>query len=415
MRRIAVTLRLLTLAAAFGGFSTFADSVAGEPATPAAVTPALVAAAPQAPAKTAVAERTAVRTEVGTTPVRNLVVTQGLNPIEVQGVGIVVGLSGTGDKSVPARQMLAAYLQTIGHNFQPADLPAGNMAMVSISAELPEIPLPGKKINVSVHSINDAKSLAGGHLLQSPLKGVSADPKSSQTIYAWAKGALETAQGQVNATTAVITAGGNVSVEVERNFIENDAFTLQIKNDDPELATAVAENVNQWMSFKRGMSLDIARVTGPNTIRIEIPSGEDRKKPSDFYAEVMSLSVPYEPPATIVINPKTGAIVISKGVSVAPTTIIYKGTPVVIKPMESLNESEQKAEEASRTIMEKNENGEQVPKDAHAVMRLGGTNVTLGRLVKDLSQTFPPQDVAEIIKMLANPQVGAIRARVIFE
>jgi flagellar P-ring protein FlgI len=257
------------------------------------------------------------------------------------GYGLVVGLQGSGDslRSSPfTEQSMRAMLQNLGISTQGGQSNAKNTAAVMVTANLPPFASPGSRIDVTVSSLGDATSLRGGTLIMTSLSGADG------LIYAVAQGAVIvsgfTAQGDAATLTEGITTAGRVpngaiiERELPSSFKDSVNLVLQLRNPDFSTAVRVADTVNAFASRRYGGP--IAEPRDNQEVIVQKPKIADLTR---LMAEIENLVVETDSPARVVINERTGTIVIGADVRVARVAVSYgtltvqvTETPQVIQP-----------------------------------------------------------------------------------
>lgn len=250
---------------------------------------------------------------------------EGIRDNQLVGYGIVVGLNGTGDSqqtTFPA-QTLAATLLRMGVSVPATSIRVQNLAAVFVEATLPPFAQPGTKIDVTVSSAGDARSLEGGLLLMTPLYG--ADGK----IYAQAQGPLVVGGYSVSTNgnvkqvnqpnTARVPFGGMVERGVPLNIEGQTHFSLLLNDADFRSAEAMAQAINHQLGREAAHALDSRRV------ELAVKPGEDVP---ELLAEVESIEVPVFPRAKVVVNERTGTVVIGGTVVLQPVSILHGGLEV---------------------------------------------------------------------------------------
>jgi flagellar P-ring protein precursor FlgI len=263
---------------------------------------------------------------------------QGQRENTLMTIGLVVGLNGTGDggKFLPAIKPLASFLNHFGDPvLDAAELKdVKNVALVSVEAIIGENGArEGQQIDITISAIGSAKSLKGGRLLLTPLLGPN---KADQTIYALARGPVVI--DPTNPTTGTIKNGATMETDVFNRFIQNNAFTLVIRDTHAgwSMASTLAMTINEAVSVQHTQQ-QIARVIDPKNVQVIIPFSEQRD-PANFIAWIQSLPLLMpEKPAQVAINARTGTIVADGNVTISPVTISYKGmtisTETLVKKM----------------------------------------------------------------------------------
>jgi len=271
--------------------------------------------------------------------IKEVAAVQGVRSNQLVGYGLVVGLDGTGDQTTQTpftTQSLQAMLQQLG-----VTVPAGttmqlrNVAAVLVTAQLPPFAQPGQSIDVNVSSVGNAKSLRGGTLIATPLKGADGQ------IYALAQGNLivggagASANGskvQINHLSAGrIPDGASVERSVPTPLQDGPTLQLGLAASDYATARAVAGAIN------KAKGNGIASALDGRTVRVKVPEGDDRV---GFLADIENLSLELEKPAArIVLNARTGSVVINESVTLGPCavshgalTVTITTTPVISQP-----------------------------------------------------------------------------------
>ena len=259
--------------------------------------------------------------------IKDIATVEGVRDNQLVGYGIVVGLHGTGDSQQTgfSTQTLAALLLRMGVSVPASGIRVQNLAAVFVSATLPPFARPGAKIDVTASSAGDANSLEGGVLLMTPLYG--ADGK----IYAQAQGPLLVGGYSVSVngntkqfnhpTTARVPLGAMVERAVAMPLTGVDTLSLLLDNDDFKSAEAVAAGVD------KELGRSVAHVVDSRTVEIHVAQGEDVPA---LLARVEAIEVPFYPRAKVVVNERTGTVVIGGSVVLQPVSILHGGLAVNI-------------------------------------------------------------------------------------
>ncbi len=274
--------------------------------------------------------------------IKEVAAIQGVRTNQLTGFGLVVGLDGTGDQTTQmpyTSQGLNNYLQQLGITLPAAgasQLQLKNVAAVLVTAQLPAFARPGQAMDVVVSSLGNAKSLKGGTLISTPLRGVDGE------VYALAQGNLvvggagASAGGskvQINHLSAGrIPGGGQVERSVPTPLLEGDTISLGLAASDFQSAQRVAQAINR--RFGQGF----ARAMDGRTVEVRAPVDPDARV--SFIAEMEELPLEASVPAAkVVINARTGSIVLNQAVSLGPCAIAHgnlsitiSSTPVVSQP-----------------------------------------------------------------------------------
>lgn len=328
---------------------------------------------------------------------------EGMRENQLIGYGMVVGLSGSGDKGNQTLLTISNMLQRMGLTIKKADIKAKNAAAVMVTAALPPFPKPGVRIDALVSTIGDAKSLQGGTLLLTPLKGP--DGK----VYALAQGAVAVGGfiGGGGGTSAVknhTTAGkvpNGVTVETEPRFALGSGNEIRLFLHRPDFTTAaeVARKVNEALNEDTASTLD------PSTIKVRIPDNYQGRL-IQLIALVESLDVAVDTPARVVVNERTGTVTIGEHVRIAPVAIAHGNLTIEIKTTFGVSQPESFAPVGAQTVVVP-ETTVGAKEQGASLLQVSGT--TLGEIVRALNALgVTPRDLASILQSLK--AAGALRA-----
>jgi flagellar P-ring protein precursor FlgI len=269
--------------------------------------------------------------------VKDLASIEGVRQNQLVGYGIVVGLNGTGDtlNNIPfTKQSLQAMLERLGINTRGATMRTQNLAAVMVTANLPPFATQGTHIDVTVSSLGDAKSLQGGTLVATSLLGADGE------IYALAQGSVAiagfAAEGEAAKITRGVPTNGRISngalIEREMAFKLNEARSLRLSLRNPDFTTAkrIASAINDFMGA------DTAEPTDPATITLQIPA-KYRGNMIRLITEVEQLKVEPDQTARVVVDERSGIIVMGRDVRVSTVAIAQGNLTVTIteQPMVS--------------------------------------------------------------------------------
>lgn len=264
--------------------------------------------------------------------IKDLATVQGVRSNQLVGYGLVVGLDGTGDQTTQApftTQSLINMLERLGVTIPPGtNLQLKNVAAVTVHADLPPFAKPGQTIDVTVSSIANAKSLRGGSLLIAPLKGLDGQ------IYAVAQGNLAVGglgiSGQDGSRVSInvpsvgrIPNGATVERALPTVLGDADVLTLNLHTPDFTTSTRLAETINQFIGEGTAQAID------PMSVQVLAPQTQAQR--IAFVSALENLEfTPGEAPARVIINSRTGTVVISSRVQVLPAAVSHGSLVVSI-------------------------------------------------------------------------------------
>ena len=275
--------------------------------------------------------------ESSVTRIKDIAKVQGVRSNQLMGYGLVVGLPGTGD-SDDTRQMIqstVSLLRNYGITVNAADLDSDNVAAVMVTATLPPFVREGDTIDVAVGSMGDADSIQGGILLQTPLRAANGE------VYAVAQGSVSTGgfvagrgnnRAQKNFPTAGnIPNGAIVERTLEDDLGRNGQISLSLANSDFTTASRITNSINSAYG-------NVAHAANPGRVDINIP-GYYRANVVEFVASIEELPIIPDTIAKVVVNERTGTIVMGGNVSVDECAITQGGLSIRINRTESGGQS----------------------------------------------------------------------------
>lgn len=264
------------------------------------------------------ADGTAAKVAV-TVRVKDITRVYGVRDNQLMGYGLVVGLRGTGDsRSTPfTGRTLSNMLDKFNITVDPLEIRSKNVAAVMVTGVLPAFASPGDAVDVTVSSLGDARSLAGGTLLLTELAG--ADGR----IYAVAQGPVQSG-ADARATVGRVPAGATVERHVAMDLLTPDgSLVLSLLNPDYTTAARIARAVCE--RFEEGAAVAV----DGGTVRVAVPEWL-QETPTPFIAEVGELEVSPDAPAKVVLNARTGVVVIGGSVRISPAAVSYNGFSVSV-------------------------------------------------------------------------------------
>lgn len=347
-------------------------------------------------------------TATGETRIRDVVDVEGVRQNDLVGYGIVVGLNGTGDSvrnSPYTEDSLSHILERLGINVQGEDIKPRNVAAVLVTATLPEFARNGSTIDVSVASIGDADSLEGGTLILTPLKG------ADNRVYAVAQGSIIVSgldvQGEAaratrgTPTTGAIPSGGRVEREIDFAFNDRDHVALALRNPDFTTAARIEDTIN------RAVGRPVAAMRDSGTV--DIFFSEMSGSPSRILAQIENLPVSVATQARIVIDEKSGTIVLGEDVTISKVAIAQGNISITIRENPVVSQPNPFA--AGETIVLPRTDI-QVREDGTRNIALLQPNATLSELISGLNALgVSPQEMIDIIRAMS--AAGAIHAELV--
>jgi flagellar P-ring protein precursor FlgI len=342
--------------------------------------------------------------------VKDLASVSGVRANQLVGYGLIVGLDGTGDQTSQApftvqsiKNMLAKFGVTVPPQSNPQ---LKNVAAVTVHAELPPFAKPGQTIDVSVSSIGNAGSLRGGTLLLAPLRGADGE------VYAMAQGSLIVSgfgvSGRDGSRIAVnvpsggrIPGGATVEREVRSNFAMGQTVTLNLNSPDFTTATRLAEGINRMLGAGTAAAID--------AVSVQVLAPSDPSQRIAYVSTLEQLEIqPGEAPARVIINSRTGTVVIGSNVRVLPAAVSHGSLSVTIT--ERTDVSQPNAFAAGQTVeVPRSEIEIDQPKARMFKFEAG---VNLDAIVDAVNRVgAAPGDLVAILEALK--QAGALRAELI--
>jgi flagellar P-ring protein precursor FlgI len=340
------------------------------------------------------------------TRLKDLVEIEGVRDNQLIGYGLVVGLKGTGDKqqTIFSTQSLTNLLSRMGITVSPTAIQVKNTAAVLVTADLPAFSQPGTRIDVSVSSIGDASNLQGGVLVLTPLKGADAQ------VYAVGQGSVVTGgfvagRGGNSQIVAHPTSGripnGAIIEKAAPSVTPGARIHLQLRQADFTTAARIAAAIN--LKFG-GVESKVAEAENSGVVSVTSPAAY-KTRPVEFIADLESVVVEADRPAKIVINERTGTIVMGNDVRISPVSILHGTLTVEIETTvavsQPLPQSQGKTEVVPETKVKAKEE-----KARDIVLQKGASVEELVRALVGIGST--PRDIIAILQNLR--AAGAIEA-----
>ncbi|MCQ9615990.1 flagellar basal body P-ring protein FlgI [Paenalcaligenes niemegkensis] len=339
--------------------------------------------------------------------IKDLASIQGVRDNQLIGYGLVVGLDGSGDQIRQApftQQSLTNMLSQLGVTIpQGSNMQLRNVAAVMVTARLPAFSRPGQGLDVVVSSMGNAKSLRGGTLLMTPMKGANGQ------VYAMAQGNLlvggagAEAGGssvQVNQLNGgIIPSGAIVERGVPTTYIQDGFITLELNSSDFGTAQNVVSALNQHLGSQTATAID-ARV-----IQVRAPLNPDAQ--AEFLSRIENLQVSLPPArARVVINARTGSVVMNRTVTIDEAAIAYGNLSVIISRQPEVVQPDTPFGGGQTVITDRTDI--ELRSDTGALQRVS-TSANLADVVSALNALgATPQDLLSILQNLKS--AGALRA-----
>jgi flagellar P-ring protein precursor FlgI len=336
---------------------------------------------------------------------KDLLSIEGVRDNQLIGYGIVVGLAGTGDKQLTifSTQSLTNMLKRLGVTVDPAQMQVRNMASVMVTATLPPFAQPGTKIDITASAIGDAKTLQGGVLLMTPLKAADGQ------VYAVAQGPIITggfsagrggSSQTVNHPTVGRTPDGGIVERAPPSVAPSAHLKLQLRQADFTTATRVVAILNQHFAAI------VAHAESPGLVAVDVPEPYSTRR-VEFVSELENLSIEADKPAKVVINERTGTIVIGKDVRISPVSIMQGTLTVEIQTKFEVSQPPPLSSGQTVTIPQVEISAKE-EKAKNIVLQKGATVEDLVRALQAIGST--PRDIIAILQNLRS--AGALDAAI---
>lgn len=407
MRRTVCGLLISMLAIPLFGQNGTATNPGGNPYLPAAAAPTnATAPAPAQPqGAQAAASAPNSNSNLVQVPIRDITSIEGIRDNLLVGYGLVVGLSGTGDRqqTLFTTQTLANVLQKMGVSVAPQQMLVNNVAAVFVTATLPPFARPGMRIAVTVSSTGDARSLAGGTLLLTPLKGPDgltyAEAQGPLTVGGFNAGTRGNSVSVNQTNVGIIPSGGIVERDTAVDLGRFTKLSFLLRDPDFSTAHSVADAINQ------SVGSPVARAIDSRRIDVTPPSNGDVP---DFLASIENLTVTVNPPARVVIDERTGTVVVGNNVKLGPISIVHGDLAVEISTKFAVSQPEPFSGNNAQTVVvpQTTVNTQESPA-AHLALPAGSSVEQLVEGLQQLGAT--PRDIVGILQAIK--AAGALQAQ----
>lgn len=341
--------------------------------------------------------------------IKDLATVAGTDREPLLGYGLVVGLTGTGDGQSSAFTVnsLTSLLERLDVTVDPAMVKLKNVAAVLITAQADPSAAPGSRIDATVSSLGDCSSLEGGMLIMSPLKGADG------LVYAVAQGPVSiggfNVSGGANnsvrknhATVGLISGGAKLERRLPGAFVEAGAMSWLLHNPDFATCQRVADAINGVFGAGAARALDAQRV------EVMVPESF-LERPVDFIARMGELPAESDQAARVVINERTGTIIVGQGVQLREAAVAHGNLKVVIRTTYDVSQPNS-FNESGETVVTPNVTADVQEKEA-AVLHVPATG-TVQDVVGVLNEAgASPRDIIAILQALR--QAGALQAELV--
>jgi flagellar P-ring protein precursor FlgI len=334
--------------------------------------------------------------------IKDLVDVEGVRSNQLSGYGVVVGLEGTGDgqQAVFTIQSVLSMLKRRGVTItvDPTQIRLKNAAAVVVTATLPPFAHSGNRIDIQVASIGDAKSLRGGTLTMTPLVG------GDQQVYAVAQGQVSIGGGftasapgastiKAHPTTGIITDGAIVEREVAVDLASNGLLRLSLRQPDLTTASRVALAINDYARERASAS-----AIDPATIDVHL-AGDDRDGAISLLTAIETLNVTPDRAARVILNERTGTIIMGEDVHIAPVAIAHGSLQIEVKTEFDVSQPLPFSSTGQTVVVPDSDIAVKEGQKHHLTVLRPGVN--LGQLVSGLNALgVTPQDLIAVLEAI---------------
>jgi flagellar P-ring protein precursor FlgI len=345
---------------------------------------------------------------LGAARLKDIVDIEGVRQNQLIGYGLVAGLAGTGDKqqTIFSNQSLTNILERMGVAVSPTAIRVKNTAAAMVTATLPPFAQPGTRIDVTVAAIGDAANLQGGMLLMTSLRGADGQ------VYAVAQGAVVTGgfsagRGGASSTVNHPTVGRAPNAgTVERAAPSVEPKTvarLQLREPDFTTSARIVEAINKKFG---GAGQAAAHAENSGLVSVTIPAGYIART-TEFLAELETLTVEPDRAAKVIINERTGTIVLGKEVRISPVAIMHGTLNVEVQTVAAVSQP-LPLSQGTTQVVPQDKVAATEEKSRNVVLKQGATVEELVRALAAIGST--PRDVIGILQSLR--AAGALEAEI---
>lgn len=331
---------------------------------------------------------------------------EGVRGNQLYGYGIIIGLNGTGDGKIDfTNKSLSNMLEKMGVRVDPKDVKVKNVASVLLTATLPAFSRPGSKIDVTLSSLGDAKSIQGGTLLMAPLRGADGN------VYAVAQGSIsvggfsvegggDTAQKN-HPTVGLISGGALVERSIPFDLFQSKRMRIVLREADFTTVNNLVTQLNNFIGRPLAVAVDGASV--------DVPLPPDMMKdPVGLVSRLEHLEIPTDVGAKVVVNERTGTIIMGDTVRISKVALAHGNLNIAIRSETQVSQPEALAQGETAVV---NNTDVNVGEEIRSLSLMGG-QVTIGELVSALNSLgATPRDLISIFAALK--RAGALQAELV--
>ena len=339
---------------------------------------------------------------IGAERIKDIASLEGARENQLLGYGLVVGLNGTGDKGLATMQSITNMLARMGMTVNAKDIQAKNAAAVIVTATLPAFPKPGIRIDAVVSAMGDAKNLQGGTLLLTPLKG------PDQKVYGIAQGPISLGGFGAASGGSSVQKNHPTAGRIPNGAIIERGLEVPLKNGEdihiilhrPDFTTAyqVSQTINRKMGGEYAAAVD------PSLIKVKMPD-DFLGGPMGFITQVESLEVYIDTLAKVIINERTGTVVMGDRIRISPVAISHGNLTIEVSTNYKVSQPLPFAPDGAKTVVVPQTKME-VKEQKSSLIEVSG--VSLGEVVRVLNSLgVTPRDLIAIVQALRS--AGALK------
>lgn len=264
--------------------------------------------------------------------IKDIATVEGVSGVQVVGYGLVTGLNNSGDNIQASYtiQSVTNMLLRFGLTVPQTNPRMRNVAAVMVTATIPSFSKRGSKVDVVVSSIGDANSLQGGVLIMTPLSTVNGEivgfAQGPLTVGGFDARAFGSRISRNNPTSGRVPNGLIMEANIDAQFLEGENFRISLRDPDFTTATRISDAINN----EAGLA-NTATILDAGTVQVQLPAGTDQNQAMQFIAQIESINIISDPVARVVINERTGTVVVGGNVELLPAVIAHAGLEITIQ------------------------------------------------------------------------------------